>query len=79
MNEDDLSKSSVLSELFIPSDGELKRQLCKFVQSKKRFMLLPARDLCIPDISDSSRTVHTIFQVVHIPATSRLVDRSKYN
>ena len=43
----------------------------------KRVMLMPAQVLhMIPDISDSSRTVHKFVQVVHVPAISRLVGRS---
>ena len=59
--------------------GDLTGKLGKIVHCtvrNKRFLLVPARVPCIPDISDSSHTLHIFVQVLHVLATGRLVCRS---
>ena len=48
----------------------------KFVQYEIYDFCLCRPGFYVPDISDSSRTVLTFVQVVHAPATNRLVGRS---
>ena len=42
-------------------------KVCTVRERNKRSMIVPAR--VVPDISVTSRTVHTFAKVVHVPAT----------
>ena len=56
--------------------GDLSGKLGKFVQYEINDFCLCRPGFNVPDISDSSRIVHKFVQVIHVPATGRLVGRS---
>ena len=55
---------------------DLTGKLEKFVQYKINYFCLCRPGFHVPDISDSSRTVYIFVQVLHLPATGKLVGRS---